>query len=130
MLNDYNREALAIEVDLNLPALRVIRLLERFNRTHRDETLNRYVFRNLTEARQLTESWMRNTKISAPEIHWKTWRHGNIWRNINGRKTLICGATKMRMFTLVQQRLGFMGPVLDTRIRMEQKVRSRPPLAG
>lgn len=29
MVDDYNREALAIEVDLNLPAPRVIRVLER-----------------------------------------------------------------------------------------------------
>lgn len=32
--------------------------VERFNRTYRDEILNMYVFRNLTEVRQLTESWM------------------------------------------------------------------------
>ena len=29
VLEDFNREALAIEIDLNLPALRVIRVLER-----------------------------------------------------------------------------------------------------
>ena len=30
--------------------------VERFNRTYRDEILNMYVFRNLTEVRELTES--------------------------------------------------------------------------
>ncbi len=29
ILDDFNREVLAIEVDLNLPALRIIRVLER-----------------------------------------------------------------------------------------------------
>lgn len=106
VLDYFNREVLAIEIDLNLSAPRVIRVLEsiiawrgypamdngpefisivladwaeqhgiklefikpgtptqnsyveRFNRIYRDEILNMYVFRNLTEVRQLTESWM------------------------------------------------------------------------
>jgi putative transposase len=109
ILDDFNREALAIEVDLNLPAPRVIRVLERvalfrgypeklridngpefvslaladwaeqhnvtldfiqpgkptqnsyierFNRTYRDELLDLYLFRTLSEVRQMTEKWM------------------------------------------------------------------------
>ena len=32
--------------------------VERFNCTFRDEILNMYVFRTLTEVRELTENWM------------------------------------------------------------------------
>lgn len=32
MVDDFNREALAIEIDLNIPAQRVIRVLDRMNR--------------------------------------------------------------------------------------------------
>ena len=110
MVNDFNREALVIEVDLSLPALRVIRQLqritawrsypgklrmdnspefisvtlanwaeennveleffkpgkptqnsyvERFNRRYRDEILNMYVFRTLSEVREITDRWIR-----------------------------------------------------------------------
>ncbi len=105
VLDDHNREALAIEIDLNLPALRIIRVLDHvaeqrgyprklrcdngpglisialagwaekhgvaldfikpakptqnscvtgFNRTYRDEILDLYLFRSLTEVRDLT----------------------------------------------------------------------------
>jgi|SRR5690554_854194 len=40
--------------------------VERFNRTYRDEILNRYVFRNLTEVWQLTESWMAEYNDERP----------------------------------------------------------------
>ena len=117
VVDDFNREVLAIEVDLNLPAPRVIRVLERiiawrgypaklrmdngpefisialadwaeqhgielefikpgtptqnsyverFNRTYRDEILNMYVFRNLTEVRELTEPWMTEYNDDRP----------------------------------------------------------------
>ena len=117
VVDDFNREVLAIEVDLTLPAPRVIRVLERiiawrgypaklrmdngpefisialadwaeqhgielefikpgtptqnsyverFNRTYRDEILNMYVFRNLTEVRELTESWMTEYNDERP----------------------------------------------------------------
>lgn len=110
VVNDFNREALVIEVDLSLPALRVIRQLqritawrsypgklrmdnspefisvtlanwaeennveleffkpgkptqnsyvERFNRRYRDEILNMYVFRTLSEVREITDRWIR-----------------------------------------------------------------------
>lgn len=109
LLDDFNREVLAIEIDFSLPAARVVRVLERviawrgypaklrmdngpefisaalsdwaerhsitldfiepgtptqnsfverFNRTYREEILNMYVFRNLSEVREITEKWM------------------------------------------------------------------------
>jgi len=109
MVDDYNREALAIEIDLNLPAQRIIRVLERvaawrgypakirmdngpeltsvkmaewaeehgvelefiqpgkptqnsyierFNRTYREEVLDFYVFRKLSEVREVTDRWL------------------------------------------------------------------------
>lgn len=117
LLDDFNREAIAIEIDLNLPAPRVIRVLERavawrgypqklrmdngpefisaalaewaeehgielefiqpgrpmqnsyverFNRTYRDEILNMYVFRTLSEVREITENWMREYNEERP----------------------------------------------------------------
>lgn len=117
LVDDFNREALAIEVDLNLPAPRVIRVLERvvawrgytkklrmdngpefisvtlaswaeehgielefiqpgtptqnsyverFNRTYRDEILNMYVFRTLSEVRELTENWITEYNDERP----------------------------------------------------------------
>lgn len=117
VLDDYNREVLAIEIDLNLPAQRVVRVLERlvtcrgipvkirmdngpefisvtladwaeangiklefiapgtptqnsyierFNRTYREAILDMYVFRSLTEVRQLTEKWMREYNEERP----------------------------------------------------------------
>ena len=110
VLDDNNREALAIEVDLNLPASRVIRTIdrivvyrgypeklrmdngpefvsvaladwaekhqihlefiepgkptqnsfvERFNRTYHTEVLNCYLFKKLSEVRQITENWIQ-----------------------------------------------------------------------
>lgn len=107
--DDFNREALAVEIDLNLPAQRIIRVLdriaawrgypaklrmdngpeltsvklaewaeehsiqldfikpgkptqnsfiERFNRTYREEVLNAYVFKTLSEVREITENWL------------------------------------------------------------------------
>ena len=117
VVDDFNREVLAIEIDLNLPAPRVIRVLERvvawrgypkklrmdngpefislaladwaeahdielefikpgkptqnsyverFNRTYRDEILNMYVFRNLTEVRELTQNWIKEYNEERP----------------------------------------------------------------
>ena len=110
-------EALAIEIDLNLPAPRVIRVLERvalprgypdklrvdnepefislaladwaeennvkldfikpdkptqnsyierFNRTSRDELLDLYLFRTLSEVRRMTEEWRSRYKNERP----------------------------------------------------------------
>ena len=117
IVDDFNREALAIEIDLNLPAQRIIRVLERvvawrgypnklrmdngpefisttlaewaeqhqielefikpgtptqnsyverFNRTYREEILNMYVFRSLTEVRELSENWIREYNNERP----------------------------------------------------------------
>ncbi|MCD1127499.1 IS3 family transposase [Jinshanibacter sp. LJY008] len=108
VVDDFNREALAVEVDLNIPAHRVVRVLERlsaergypafirsdngpeltaaalsewaeqhgvildfiqpgkpmqngfierFNKTLRTEILDMYLFRTLSEVRELTENW-------------------------------------------------------------------------
>lgn len=118
VVDDFNRESLAIEIDLNLPAPRVIRVLdriasqrgypervrmdngpefvsvalagwaedhhvqlefiqpgrpmqnsyiERFNRTYRDEVLDLYLFRSLTEVRDMTSNWM--TKYNEERPH-------------------------------------------------------------
>ena len=73
VIDDYNREGLAIDVDLSTPSLRVIRSLEqviewrgkptqnayveRFNRTVRHEWLNKYVSESVEQAQALaTES--------------------------------------------------------------------------
>lgn len=117
VVGDFNREVLAIEIDLNLPAPGVIRVLERiiawrgcpaklrmdngpefvsialadwaeqhrislefikagtpvqnsyvehFNRTYQNEILNMYAFRNISEVRQLTESWMTECDDERP----------------------------------------------------------------
>ncbi len=109
LLDDFNRELLGIEVDLSLPAQRVVRVLdrvsawrgypeklrvdngpeltsvklaewaekhsvtlefiepgkptqnsfvERFNRTYRNEVLSAYVFKSLSEVREITEEWL------------------------------------------------------------------------
>ena len=108
VVDDFNREVLAIEIDLNLPASRVIRTLdqialwrgypaqlrldngpefvslaladwaerhgihlafiqpgkpmqngyiERFNRTYRTEVLDFYIFKSLSQVRNITEKW-------------------------------------------------------------------------
>jgi len=74
VLDDYNREGLAIEVDLSLPSQRVIRALEqviewrgkptqnayieRFNRTVRHEWLDLHVFESVEHAQQLATEWL------------------------------------------------------------------------
>lgn len=109
VIDDFNREALKIEIDTSLPARRIIRaldelievrgkpvairldngpeliseelekwarrhgverwfiqpgrpmqngLIERFNRTYREEVLNCYVFETLGEVRRMTAEWL------------------------------------------------------------------------
>lgn len=117
VVDDYSREALAIEIDIGLPSERIIRVLERivawreypaklrmdngpelvsanlaewaeehqielgfiqpgnptqnsyveqFNRTYRDEILNMYVLRTLSEVRELTENWITEYNEERP----------------------------------------------------------------
>ncbi len=117
VIDDCSREVLAIEVDTNLPAARVIRVLdrvaawrgyplklrmdngpefisiklaawaeehgvelkftqpgkptqnsyiERFNRTFREEVLNFYVFKRLSEVRDITDSWISQYNEQRP----------------------------------------------------------------
>jgi len=40
--------------------------VERFNRTYRDEILNMYVFRTLTEVRNITENWIKEYNEERP----------------------------------------------------------------
>lgn len=117
VIDDFNREALAIEIDRSLPALRVVRVLqqiilwrgkpkqirldnapecistvlkqwafkediqllfiepgkptqnayiERFNGSYRREVLNAYSFRHLTEAREITQAWIKEYNETRP----------------------------------------------------------------
>ena len=117
MIDDFNREALRIEIDSNLPARRVVRgleelvqirgtpqrlrldngpelvsealarwaarhgvellfiqpgrpmqngIVERFNRTYRDEVLDCYVFETLTEVRRMTAEWINRYNRQRP----------------------------------------------------------------
>ena len=117
MVDDFNREALAIEVDLSLPAERIIRVLdrvaawrgypakirmdngpeltsikmaewaedhnvelefirpgkptqnafiERFNRTYRNEVLDLYVFKTLSEVKETTRKWIEEYNYERP----------------------------------------------------------------
>ncbi|KZB73231.1 integrase, partial [Yersinia pestis] len=79
---NFNREALAIEIDLNIPVHRVVRILERLSTErgypafirsdngpefiaaalvewaeHHGVILDMYLFRSLSEVRTLTEDW-------------------------------------------------------------------------
>jgi putative transposase len=40
--------------------------IERFNRTFRDEVLNRYVFSSLSEVRAITENWLKEYNEERP----------------------------------------------------------------
>lgn len=117
LVDDFNREALGIEVDLNLPAHRVVRVLERvaawrgypaklrldngpemtsvklaewaetngvqlefiqpgkptqnsfierFNRTYREEVLDMYVFKRLSEVKEITAKWINEYNDERP----------------------------------------------------------------
>src|SRR5512146_2501668 len=94
VIDDFNREALWIEVDSSLPAERVGRVLEqlldwaqerniellhippgkpaqnacieRFNRTYREEALDAYLFDDLEQVRLITESWLQDYNTIRP----------------------------------------------------------------
>ncbi len=117
VIDDFNREALRIEIDTSLPSARVIRalnelielrgkprrlrldngpelishalaqwardhlielcfiqpgtptqnaLIERFNRTMRTEVLDRYIFNNMSEVRQMLEDWRHRYNHQRP----------------------------------------------------------------
>ena len=117
IIDDFNRELLAIEIDNSLPTARIIRVLdriaayrgypkklrqdngpefiahaletwaeehsvkldfikpgtptqnayiERFNRTYRNEVLDYYLFKSLTEVREITDNWMMEYNYERP----------------------------------------------------------------
>ncbi len=117
VLDDFSRECLAIEVDTNLPAARILRVLdrivawrglpaklrmdngpelisvlladwaekngvalefiqpgkptqnsyiERFNKTYREEVLDFYLFKSLTEVKEITKNWLRQYNEERP----------------------------------------------------------------
>lgn len=79
VLDDFNREILAIEIDTSLPSERFTSwcqdngimikyiepgkpnqnaYIERFNRSYRTEVLDTWLFRDLDEVREITWAWM------------------------------------------------------------------------
>ena len=54
IIDDFNREALATDIDLSLPAERV----ERFNRTVRYDWLGHYLFESITEVQDYATNWL------------------------------------------------------------------------
>lgn len=44
--------------------------IEKFNRTYRNEILNMYVFRRLSEVREITHIWIREYNEERPHAHW------------------------------------------------------------
>lgn len=88
VVDDFNREPLTIEIDLNISAERVVQaqaqwaeehgvmleffksgkmthnaFIERINRTYRTEILNLYLFRTLNEMREFTERWLNEYNV-------------------------------------------------------------------
>ena len=84
VIDDYNREALTVEIDFSLPAQRVIRSLnqliecrgnpqqnayvERFNRTMRYDWLNQELFDNLEQVRAQAENWLYHYNHERPNM--------------------------------------------------------------
>jgi putative transposase len=98
VLDDFNCEALRIEIDTSLPARRIVRALTelisgdletwarhhavelRFNRTYRDEVLDCYVFETLDEVRRMTADWL---------IHYNEHRPHESLGNLSPRRYLM-----------------------------------------
>jgi len=72
VLDDYKREALAIEIALNLPAPRIIRVLERIIVWRGDPIRLRmdngpeFISIALVEVRQITEKWIQEYNGERP----------------------------------------------------------------
>lgn len=84
VLDDFNREGLGIEVDLSLPAVRVIRSLEqiiewrskpqqntyveRYNRTVRYDWLAQYLFDSIEQAQESATRWLWTYNHERPNM--------------------------------------------------------------
>lgn len=82
VIDDYNREGLAIDVDLSLPSARVVRSLdqiiqwrgkptqnayvERINRTARHEWLDLHQFESVEHAQLLATKWLWSDNHEQP----------------------------------------------------------------
>ncbi len=58
--DDFNRQAVAMEVGLSMPAEKVINTIERFDGSYRKSILDDYLFNNLNQVSELTEEWMND----------------------------------------------------------------------
>ncbi len=81
VVDDFSRDVLVIEIELNIPAQCIVLLLEfiksgkptqnafieRFNPIYRTEILDFYLFKTLNEARKITEHWL--TKYNSQRPH-------------------------------------------------------------
>lgn len=93
IIDDFNREAIAMEIATSMPAERVINIfekviwcsgngikikyiqpgkpiqnnfIERFNGSYRRGVLDSYLFDNLNQVRELTHNWMRDYNEERP----------------------------------------------------------------
>ena len=81
VIDDFNREALGIDVDFSLPSERGIRIkyiqpgnpqqnayMERFNRTVRYEWLAQYLFDTVGEVQDFATQWLWNYNHERPNM--------------------------------------------------------------
>lgn len=69
ILDDSNREAVAQEISMSMPAERVIAIMEKvifINGSYCRAVLDAYFFRNIEEVRELTERWRTDYNENRP----------------------------------------------------------------
>jgi len=83
IIDDFNRECLAIEVGVSISSDRVTRILdwikphqngyvERFNRTYREDVLDAYLFESLSQLQVMSNKWQEE------------YNHGHPHQSLNG----------------------------------------------